>query len=127
MPSVGAHPNARGTCPPGTGDPADELPRGPVIEMCLGTQEENPMRLTNVYPFLAAYYRALGLTDEEIEEMAARAWDDGVGPTAVYRRQDGTWAIWGTVRTTLDADLRAKILASLPYPVAEANFARSRG
>lgn len=74
------------------------------------------MRLNGVYPFLDAYHTSIScLDDDEIEELAQRAWMDGAEPQAVLRRDDGTWVAWRALESTLEPDLRAGILAQVPY------------
>lgn len=77
------------------------------------------MRLSGVYPFLDAYHSSISrLDDEEIEELAQRAWMDGAEPQAVLRRDDGTWVGWRTLEDALEPELRAEVLAQVPHPSA---------
>jgi hypothetical protein len=73
------------------------------------------MLIANAFPFLSAYHRAAGFLDDAIEELAQRAWSDGVEPNAVLPRQNGTWATWREIDRALDSSLRAKILAELGH------------
>lgn len=71
------------------------------------------MRLSRVYPLLEAYHVANGVAEDDIESIAELAWAEDAEPSAVLRRRDGGWSSWQDIGQTLDAELRARILARL--------------
>ena len=50
------------------------------------------------YKYIRAWGYSLGSFDYYIENQIAKAKEDNAPPTAVYKRQDGTWATFEEIK-----------------------------